>query len=175
MERRALLASGAALGTVAVTGCLSDALGSDETTTEATTTEATTTDTTTEAKTTTTTTPPLEVTDRGIDTESAACGGENTGSIAFSDDGATVEGSVQATTPCHEATFVDVRVLGGVVEVTVGTTPTDAESCQQCIGHVEYTGTLQTNVDPHSVVLVHEYTPEGEDEPVTTVVADKAR
>lgn len=172
MRRRALLASAAALGTVAVTGCLTDALGGDETTADGTTTEATTTAATTAS---TTTTPPLEVTDRRIDTGQAACGGENTGSISFSDDGATVEGSIRATAPCHEATFANVRVLGGVVEVTVGTTPTDAEACQQCIAHVEYTGTVRTNVDPHSVVLVHEYTPEGEDEPVTTVVADRAQ
>jgi len=172
MRRRALLANATALGTVAAAGCLGDLTGGETTTAETTTTERTTA-TTTER--TTTTTPPLEVTQRSIETTATACGGENTGSISFTDDGATVEGSVQATTPCYEATFVDERVLGGVVEVTVGTTSTDAEACQECIGHVEYSATLETNVDPHSVVLVHRYTPEGKDEPVTTVVADEAR
>ena len=167
MRRRALLANATALGTVAVAGCLGDLTG-DETTTEEMMTEATTT-------TAETTTPSLEVTDRSVETTATACGGENAGSIEFADDGATLEGSVQANTPCHEATFVGVRVLGDVLEVTVGTTPTDAESCQECIGHVEYTANMETNVDPHSVVLVHEYTPEGEDEPVNEVVADKAR
>lgn len=173
MRRRALLRTTAATTALgAFAGCL-DSLGGNETETEATTTEdATTVETTTES--TTTSQPALEVTSKQLDTTNTACGTENAASIAFDDATTTVSGKVQTKTPCHEAEFVDFRVLGDVVEVTVGASETDAENCQSCIGHVEYEGSVETNRSPHSFVVVHEYTPEGEDEPVTEVVADKA-
>jgi hypothetical protein len=176
MRRRALLQSTAAttaLGSLA--GCL-DSLSGDSTDTETTTddTETTTDDTETNTE-STTTAPALAVESKTIETTNTDCGSENSGRIEFTDSGATITGSVQANTPCHEAQYVDERVLGGVLEVTIGTTESDAdaEACQECIAHVEYSGTITTNVDPHSLVLVHEYTPEDADEPVTEVVADK--
>jgi hypothetical protein len=174
MRRRALLeatAASTALGSLA--GCLDTLGGEDtETTTNDTETTANDTETTTER---TTTQPALAVDSKAIETTSTACGAENSGSIEFTDSGATVTGAVQASTPCHDAQYVAERVLGGVLEVTIGTTTTDAENCQSCIGHVEYTATIQTNRDPHSLVLLHEYTPEDSDEPITEVVADKTR
>ncbi|MFC6954094.1 hypothetical protein [Halorubellus litoreus] len=177
MRRRALLratTATTALGSLA--GCL-DSLGGDgtEPTTNDTDTTTNDTDTTTSDTERTTTQPELTVESKAIETTSTACGAKNTGSIEFTDSGATVTGAVQASTPCHDAQFVAERVLGGVLEVTIGTTPTDADSCQSCIGHVEYTATIQTNRDPHSLVVAHEYTPEDSDEPVTEVVTDKTR
>lgn len=181
MRRRALLANATALGTLTtLAGCL-NAGGDDGTTTqETTTTESTTTEPTTEPTTTeptttepTTTSVPVTVDSKQIQTETTACGGENMGSIEFTDTGVAISGSIQANTPCHDATYVSHRVLGEVVQVTVGTEPTDVDTCQSCIGHVEYTGTVTTNRTPSSFVLVHEYTPEGKDEPITEVVADK--
>ncbi|NHN41625.1 hypothetical protein G9C85_08245 [Halorubellus sp. JP-L1] len=172
MRRRALLRTTAATTALgAIAGCL-DGSGDDDSETE---TTATDDGTTTPATESTTTTPALEVTSRDIQTESTDCGSENAGSIEFTDSGADISGSVPANTPCYEAQYVNERVLGGVVEVTVGIQETDAENCQSCLGQIEYAGTLETNRDPHSLVLIHEFTPEGEDEPVTQVVADKTR
>lgn len=168
MRRRALLratAASTAIGSLA--GCL-DGLAGD-------TAEPTTDGTDTETTERTTTRPALAVESTAIETTSTACGAENTGRIEFTDSGATLTGAIQASTPCHDARVVSHRVLGGVLQVTVGTTETDAESCQSCIGHVEYTATIQTNRDPHSLVVAHEYTPEDSDEPVTEVVTDKTR
>lgn len=177
MRRRALLratAATTALGSLA--GCLDD-LGGDDTepTTNETETTINETDTTATDTERTTARPELAVESKTVETTATACGAKNTGSIEFTDSGATVTGTVQASTPCHDAQYVAERVLGGVLEVTIGTTPTDAESCRSCIGHVEYTATIQTNRDPHSLVVVHEYTPEDSDEPITEVVADKTR
>jgi len=175
MRRRALLratAATTALGSLA--GCLDD-LGGDDTETETTTTDAGTTTMETETTAGTTTTPALDIESREIQTETTGCGSENAGSIEFTDSGATISGSVPAATPCHEAQYADERVLGGVIELTVGTEKTDAENCQSCLGQIEYSGTVTTSVDPHSLVLVHEYTPEDADEPITEVVADETR
>ncbi|WP_323675265.1 hypothetical protein [Halorubellus sp. PRR65] len=184
MRRRAILqatAASTAIGSLA--GCL-DSLGGDDTesttnNTDPTTndTDPTTNDTDSTANDTdrTTTRPALAVDSKAIETTTTACGAQNTASIEFTDSGATITGAVQASTPCHDAQYVAERVLGGVLQVTIGTTETDAESCQTCIGHVEYTATVQTNRDPHSLVVVHEYTPEDSDEPVTETIADKTR
>lgn len=189
MRRRALLTNASALGALtAFAGCLNTE-GGDETTTEETTTtttdettteETTTTDETTTDETTTqeptTTVEPLAVDSMEIQTETTACGTKNDGTIEFTDNGATmtISGSIPTKTPCYEAKYVGQRLLGDVVQITVGTEQTDAENCQTCLGHVEYTGTVKTNRIPHSLVLVHEYTPEDKDEPITDAVADKA-
>lgn len=167
MDRRTLLQQTAALGTIAtLAGCL-DQSGGDETTTEPTTDQSTTnTETTTTEP---TTAEPLEITEQEIQTGGTECGETNDASIDFTDDGATVVGTIPATTPCHDAVITSARVFGDVVELTIDTDEQAVDSCQDCLGEIDYIATITTNRPPNSVVVAHTFQDE------TDTVADESR
>lgn len=157
MDRRTLLKNTVALGSIATLGgCLSDGTG-DGGTTESNGTDAPTT------------TPPMAVSDRSIETTSTTCGDENTASVTFEDAGATISGSIPASTPCHDATLVDVSASGDELQVTVGTTERDTDSCESCLGAISYTAEVTTNNGPQSTTVTHEHMGE------TTTVAEESR
>lgn len=170
MKRRALLKrASAATGSLAVAGCLSDGTGGGgESTTEeggdgeSTTEQPTETEATTEA--------PLALGERSVETVSSGCGTENDATVSFTDSGASVEGHIRASNPCHEAAFVDVELSDGALTVTMEAVDSDADACQQCLGTVEYTAGVGTeNGVPKSVTVKHKA--QGE----TTVVAESTR
>jgi hypothetical protein len=177
MKRRTLLKrAGAVTGTVAVAGCLSDGGGSGEESTtdeddggddgEPTTAEPTTAEPTTAEP----TTPPLSVAATSLETVNTGCGSENEASVAFGERGASIDGKLPTSNPCHEAAFVDVSLDGGSLTVTVEAVETDVDACQQCLGVVEYTAGIETeNGVPESVTVKH--SAQGE----TTVVAEQSR
>jgi hypothetical protein len=159
MDRRSLLQKTAAVGAIAsVAGCL-DTGGGDGTTTDPGTDEPTDTDapTTSEPTTAEPTAAPIEITDQSIETTNAECGEENTASIEFKDAGATVTGTVRASTPCHLAEIANARILGDVLQLTVTATERDVDTCETCIGAISYTADVTTNRGPQSVVVIHEW------------------
>ncbi|MFC6954104.1 hypothetical protein [Halorubellus litoreus] len=170
MKRRTLLKRASAVtGSLAVAGCLSDGTGSgDGSTTDEDDGESTTEQPTeTEAS---TTEQPMSLGDRSVETVKTGCGSENSATVSFTDSGASVEGKIPTSDPCHEAAFVDIELKDGALTVTMKAVETDVDSCQQCLGMVEYSAGVGTeNGVPKSVTVKHEA--QGE----TTVVADATR
>ncbi|WP_323677919.1 hypothetical protein [Halorubellus sp. PRR65] len=171
MKRRTVLKRASAVtGSLAVAGCLSDGTGNGDgsTTDEGDGGESTTEDPTgTEPG---TTEAAMSLGDRSLETVSTGCGTENTAEVAFGDSGASVDGKIPASDPCHEAKFVNVELNDGALTMTLEAVETDADSCQQCLGMVEYSAGIGTeNGVPKSVTVTHEA--QGE----TTVVAESTR
>lgn len=169
MKRRTLLKRASAVtGSLAVAGCLSEGTGSgDESTTdeggESTTEESTETDASTTER-------PVSLGERSLETVNTGCGSENSATVSFGESGASVEGKIPTSDPCHEAAFVDVELRDGALTVTMEAVETDVDSCQQCLGMVEYAAGIGTEHGvPTSVTVKHEA--QGE----TTVVADVTR
>jgi len=154
MKRRALLKRASAVtGMAAFAGCLSEgAGGGGETTTDdgdgSTTAESTTAESTT--------TPPMAVAEQTLETTNAACGTENAAEVAFGESGASVDGKIPASDPCHEAAFVDVSLSDGSLTLTLEAVETDADACEQCLAVVEYSAGIETeNGVPESVTVKH--------------------
>ncbi|NHN41627.1 hypothetical protein G9C85_08260 [Halorubellus sp. JP-L1] len=176
MKRRALLKRASAVtGMAAFAGCLSEGAGSGDVETteetggdESTTGESSTTDSTTTEP--TTTEAPVAVAKQSLETTNTGCGTENTAEIAFGKSGASVDGKISTSDPCHEAAFADVSLSDGALTVTLEAMATDAEACEQCLAVVEYSAGVETeNGVPESVTVKHRA--QGE----TSVVAEQSR
>ena len=112
----------------------------------------------------------MSVSGRTLETVNTDCGTENAAEVSFTDSGASVTGKVAVSDPCHEAVFADVSVGDGALTVTIAAEATDADTCQQCLGMVEYSAGFETaNGVPSSVTVKHDA--QGE----TTTVADASR
>jgi hypothetical protein len=169
MKRRTLLKRASAVtGSLAVAGCVSDGTGSgDETSADEGGGSTTEQPTETEAS---TTERAVSLGDQSLETVKTGCGSENTASASFGDGGVSVDGKIPASDPCHEAAFVDVELSDGALTVTMEAVEADADSCEQCLGMVEYSAGIGTEHGvPTSVTVKHEA--QGE----TTVVAESTR
>lgn len=163
MKRRTVLKRASAVtGSLAIAGCLSEGTGGGESTSEASGDDESTTEPTTSAA--------MSVSGRSLETVNTGCGSENTAEVSFTESGASVEGKLPVSDPCHEAVFADVSVSDESVVVTMAAVETDADTCQQCLGMVEYSAGLETeNGVPKSVTVRHDA--QGE----TTTVAEASR
>lgn len=155
MKRRTVLKqAGAVAGTIAAAGCLSEGSGSGDGT-ESTTSESE--DTETESTTSEPTeTASMSLSVKSVETTGTSCESEDGASIAFSDGGASIEGQIPASNPCHEAAFVDATLEGESLTVTMEAVEKDVDTCQQCLASVSYAAGVETdNGVPSSVTVKH--------------------
>lgn len=155
MKRRTVLKqAGAVAGTIAAAGCLSEGSGGGDET-ESTTSEGE--DTETESTSESTETASMSVSVTSVETAETSCESENTASVSFSDGGASIEGQIPSSNPCHEAAFVDASLEGGALSVTMEAVEKDVDTCQQCLATVSYSAGVETkNGVPSSVTVKHE-------------------
>lgn len=159
MRRRTLLRRSAALGAIAMAGCMGD--GDDNPG------DGTPTGGDTGSPTDDPTDTPSGITgfgDTGIETTDTGCAeGEDaeSASVTFDADAVSiaVDGVVEASNPCHvaslEGTKYDSEEM--VLSVTIAAKPRDAEeACMECIGGIEYEATLDLEGGlPATVVVRH--------------------
>jgi len=152
MKRRTVLKqAGAVAGTIAVAGCLSEGSGGGDET-ESTTSESDDTESTTEP----TETASMSLSVKSVETTGSSCESEDSASVAFSDDGASIEGKIPASNPCHEAAFVDATLESGSLSVTMEAVEKDVDACQQCLATVSYSAGVETDDGvPSSVTVKH--------------------
>jgi hypothetical protein len=121
----------------------------------------------------TTTAPVPSVTDRSITTGQTGCGTtDGEASVSFDADELWVElsGTITASNPCHDATLAGATydAEADTLTVTVGTESRDG-ICTECIGRVEYAGTVTfEGALPGRVVVDH-----GAEEPRTVTERDR--
>ncbi|GAB3682772.1 hypothetical protein GCM10028857_09230 [Salinarchaeum chitinilyticum] len=158
MNRRALL-SGLATGTAVLAGCLARGTGGgDGNGSSADDQPPGSSDGNSEA--------PPSVDASTIETTGADCGTADVGTATAkrAEGTVTVEGTIGAPTPCHEAVIVGTEIRNRQLVLRV-----DVESvgsvCEQCLGAVDYTATVYvSNVDQlHGTTVEHV----GSDEHVT--------
>ena len=95
-----------------------------------------------------------------ITTENAECGSqEGAAGISFDQEEqtVTVDGTISASNPCHEAVLSKARydAESNAVTVTV-TTESTGEMCQECLGSVEYRATVDFEESlPTDVIVKH--------------------
>ena len=167
MQRRTLLRRSAALGTIALAGCLANGDDSNDGGGETPTDRDDGTDapgTDTPGSDGPTPSPsPSGVDDSSIETTKTGCAGEDTGSasVGFDPDTyrVTVEGVLQAANPCHLAALESATYDGDttVLElVVVATDDPDAEMCAQCLGAIDYAASVDLDGGlPGTVRVVH--------------------
>lgn len=82
---------------------------------------------------------------------------ESTATVSVDGDTVTIEGQLEASTPCHEAVVTDVVLEGGTLKVAVGLEESsDGGMCAQVISKIEYEATIEIeNGTPTRVVVVH--------------------
>jgi hypothetical protein len=109
-----------------------------------------------------TTSPPSTggVASRSIETGEATCGGADSHEVTRGDGRVTVEGTIPASNPCHEAVLESVGLSGGSLSVVVGVQSTrdEGEVCANCIGEVTYRAevTLEAGTSVDSVGVRHD-------------------
>ncbi|AGN00287.1 hypothetical protein L593_01670 [Salinarchaeum sp. Harcht-Bsk1] len=87
--------------------------------------------------------------EQSIETTSTTCDGQDTSeaSARVDDHDVVVQGTLSASTPCHDAVLTDASIENGQLRVTVDVTPRDGV-CAQCIAEISYRATIGvTNVD----------------------------
>lgn len=98
------------------------------------------------------------VTDRGIETTVRDCGSQDTTSASMQVDGqdVVVEGTLSASTPCHDAVLSEASVEDGTLRVRIDLSERDGV-CQQCIGEISYRATVTVDSPSalQSVAVVH--------------------
>jgi hypothetical protein len=163
MNRRDVLRrAGALAGIGALAGCASDSNGSggnggDETTDGDGSGGG---EDTTEAP--TSTAPPTpSITSKALETTKQSCMSGESGSASVSADGMalTVTGTIKASNPCHEAVLAGATYSADKdhVEVTVRAESDGSGACQQCIGAIEYEGTVEFDGRlPAKAVVTHQ-------------------
>lgn len=164
MKRRTVLKQAtASAGIIAAAGCLSEGGtgGGDET--------EETTEGSSGGSTTAPEPPASSVESKSVETMETSCGSENAASVSFEDGGASIDGDVAASDPCHEAAFGDVVVEDGELTVTMEVTATDADACEQCLGQVPYTAGVEVDGELSSATVKHRS--QGE----TTTVAEASK
>ncbi len=106
---------------------------------------------------------------RNITTTGSGCGSTSEAAVTF-DGGSstvTVDGSIMASDPCHVATVERAAMSDGTLMVAVGVEADDADTCQQCLGQVQYEGRFAfADALPSTVEVQH--TSQGETTTVTT-------
>lgn len=161
MKRRDVLKRTSALaGVGAIAGCTGSGSGSpgggggDDTTTED---DGTTTEDPTESP-TATERDAAEITGQSMSTVKRACmSGGQTASVSWEDTAVVLTGKLQASDPCHDAAFGDVSFDAEAGELTAEVTVTaqDVDTCQSCVGGIEYEGRVEFDGRaPTSVTVV---------------------
>lgn len=165
MKRRALLRRTAALGALAVAGCVSgDDQGAGETTTSP-----------PDSPTETPTSEPITIVEKDIRTTATGCRSgesEETATVAFdrAANRVTVTGVLHTGTPCYRAVLRSVRFANdtGTLRLEVGAKSTGGV-CVQCVARIEYEATVTLSSGaPDTVEIVHE------GETVTTAPAQES-
>lgn len=164
ISRRDALAGATALGAVALAGCVANNSDDDENENPESTEDPDPADNTNntdssddpDSSTETTgdseddgeqeTAGSLELLETGLTTTNAACGSGDLVEADTSDGAVTLEGKIPSSDPCHEAVLEDARLEDGALSVVVGVESTDS-GCAQCLGVVEYEGTLSFSQD----------------------------
>lgn len=77
---------------------------------------------------------------RNITTTDAGCGSASEAAVTFDGGSSTVsvDGSLMASDPCHAATVERAGMSDGTFTVVIGAEAGDADTCQQCLGQVDY-------------------------------------
>lgn len=86
---------------------------------------------------------------RNIETTGSGCsdGDHGDASVNVGDSSITVEGTIQASDPCHEAILQDVALEDRTLSLTVDVEATGA-MCTECVGEIDYEATFEIeNVD----------------------------
>lgn len=97
------------------------------------------------------------VEDSSVETTAADCadGDQADVTVERGDGAVTVTGSLQASTPCHEAVLEDVAVEDGELALTVDVEETGADVCTECVAEIEYEATVElSDVDALDQVRV---------------------
>ncbi|WP_135533939.1 hypothetical protein [Halostella pelagica] len=128
---------------------------SQDTTTEATDDEETNRETTTEEA---AGGGASDVTARSISTTNTDCqssGDSETASVSFGDGQVDLSGVVSAPDPCHEAAFESAKYDGDEFVVVIGVA-SNGKACMQCVGVVEYEGSVGFEEGvPETVTVKH--------------------
>ena len=106
---------------------------------------------------------------RNITTTGSGCGSTSEAAVTFDGDSSTVnvEGSIMASDPCHVATVERAAMSDGTLTVAVGVEADDSDTCQQCLGQVQYEARFAfADALPSNVEVQH--TSQGETTTVTT-------
>ena len=150
MQRRALLASVAALAVGSLTGCIADGGGAPGET--ATPSEGDDRPT---------------VRDHSVETVETTCSsGESTGiDVSFDETAVGIDGIARTSNPCYEATVESAAVTDGELRVGVAFVREDG-ACADCVGAVTYAATvdLDTTEGVDTVVVTHSQEHAGDDE-----------
>lgn len=95
-----------------------------------------------------------------IETDDAHCADPDpdVATASYGDGAVTVDGRIQAPTPCHEAVLTAVEFDGVTltVSVSVESSLADDESCIECVGDIGYEATVQVDTSPATVVINHD-------------------
>jgi len=88
--------------------------------------------------------PAPAVSSSSIETIATACAGQDAGdaSVTLSDGTVTVEGTIGAPDPCHDAVLQNVGVEDDELRVEVGRTAVEG-TCTTCTGEIDYRATIQ--------------------------------
>lgn len=115
-----------------------------------------------------------ELTGTDVTTHSAQCGSNDAASISFGDGSVTVEGTITAPDPCHDAevSAAEYSEADDELSIAVGTAAADADQmCSDCIAEVEYTATASFDGGtPINATVSHETPGDG-----TKTVAENSR
>jgi len=86
---------------------------------------------------------PPSISDQSIRTTSTTCGSQDTSeaSMDIEDGDVVVEGTLSASTPCHDAVLAGATIENGQLQLTVDVRDRD-NVCVQCIGEIAYRTTI---------------------------------
>lgn len=87
----------------------------------------------------------LSVVESGIETTGTGCAGDgDSAALTVESETVTVDGTLTAGNPCHEATLETAEVTDGNLSVVVDVAAVD-ETCVDCVGEINYEATLEVS------------------------------
>lgn len=91
------------------------------------------------------------ITDRSIETTERTCGSQDVSraSMTVADGAIVVEGTLSASTPCHDAVLSSALLEDRTLRIGVDVSQQDGV-CQQCIGEISYEATVELD-DPRDL------------------------